>query len=141
MNPSPPPQTCRICGCTDEIACETPDGPCHWVEPDLCSACAGLQPVLALTPADIKALELAPEIGIKLNACTSFMLLGVLQLADRHPDLSDDSRATLRRFAGILETHVSKTDNLARLARAGWRKNDAPPKLSTLILPDGTRIT
>jgi hypothetical protein len=27
---------CRVCGCTDEEACE---GGCSWVEPDLCSAC------------------------------------------------------------------------------------------------------
>lgn len=29
---------CRVCGCTDDNACQ-PD-PCHWVEPNLCSACA-----------------------------------------------------------------------------------------------------
>lgn len=29
---------CRICGCTNQRACE---GGCHWIEPDLCSACAG----------------------------------------------------------------------------------------------------
>lgn len=29
--------TCRVCGCTDDRACE-PFG-CHWVEPELCSAC------------------------------------------------------------------------------------------------------
>ena len=28
--------SCRICGCTDDHACP---GGCHWVEPDLCSAC------------------------------------------------------------------------------------------------------
>lgn len=27
---------CRVCGCTDDIAC---DEGCSWVEPDLCSAC------------------------------------------------------------------------------------------------------
>lgn len=27
---------CRVCGCTDDQACE---GGCYWVEPDLCSAC------------------------------------------------------------------------------------------------------
>ncbi|CDZ67660.1 Hypothetical protein NGAL_HAMBI2605_59410 [Neorhizobium galegae bv. orientalis] len=32
---------CRQCGCTDEHACVTDGTPCHWVEPDLCSACAG----------------------------------------------------------------------------------------------------
>ncbi len=30
-------QKCRICGCTDNNAC---DGGCYWVEPDLCSRCA-----------------------------------------------------------------------------------------------------
>jgi ParB/RepB/Spo0J family partition protein len=29
---------CRACGCTDQSACY---GGCTWVEPDLCSACAG----------------------------------------------------------------------------------------------------
>lgn len=31
---------CRSCGCTNWAACQDWDGPCHWVEPDLCSACA-----------------------------------------------------------------------------------------------------
>ncbi|MCK9435726.1 MAG: hypothetical protein M0Q12_00795 [Synergistaceae bacterium] len=30
--------TCRVCGCTDNHACE---GGCYWVEEDLCSACEG----------------------------------------------------------------------------------------------------
>ena len=31
---------CRVCGCTEDNACETAEGdPCHWAEPDLCSAC------------------------------------------------------------------------------------------------------
>lgn len=34
-------RVCRVCGCTDSTPCQTPDGPCHWVEPDLCSACVG----------------------------------------------------------------------------------------------------
>lgn len=29
---------CRVCGCSNEDACE---GGCHWVEEDLCSACVG----------------------------------------------------------------------------------------------------
>lgn len=33
---------CRVCGCTDVHACIGDDGvPCHWVEDDLCSNCAG----------------------------------------------------------------------------------------------------
>ncbi|MFA5487349.1 MAG: hypothetical protein WDA05_04945 [Candidatus Methanomethylophilaceae archaeon] len=35
-----PERTCRICGCTEEHACETVCGACYWVEYDLCSACA-----------------------------------------------------------------------------------------------------
>lgn len=35
-----PERTCRGCGCTDANACVTDGQPCHWVEPDLCSACA-----------------------------------------------------------------------------------------------------
>jgi hypothetical protein len=31
---------CRVCGCTDNRACVDENGvPCHWIEPDLCSAC------------------------------------------------------------------------------------------------------
>lgn len=34
--------TCRRCGCTDDNACHDEHGNgCHWVEPNLCSACAG----------------------------------------------------------------------------------------------------
>ncbi len=35
-------QACRVCGCTDDdcSGCiERTGQPCHWVEPDLCSAC------------------------------------------------------------------------------------------------------
>jgi hypothetical protein len=34
-------QTCEVCGCTDSRACMTDQGPCFWVAPGLCSACAG----------------------------------------------------------------------------------------------------
>lgn len=37
---APDIRRCRGCGCTDRAACLTEDGPCHWVEPELCSACA-----------------------------------------------------------------------------------------------------
>ncbi len=32
-------RSCRVCGCTQDMACMTPEGPCYWVEYDLCSAC------------------------------------------------------------------------------------------------------
>lgn len=30
-------RSCRVCGCTDNRACF---GGCHWIGPDLCSACS-----------------------------------------------------------------------------------------------------
>jgi hypothetical protein len=36
-------RTCRVCGCTDDDCrqcIEKTGEPCHWVEEDLCSACA-----------------------------------------------------------------------------------------------------
>ena len=36
--------TCRVCGCTDDKPCHAEDGPCHWVEDDLCSVCAAAEP-------------------------------------------------------------------------------------------------
>ncbi len=35
----PGPQACRDCGCTQDRACVTDGVACHWVQPDLCSAC------------------------------------------------------------------------------------------------------
>jgi hypothetical protein len=47
-------RACRVCGCTDESACPTPDGNgCHWVGPDLCSQC-GPEPVGEAEPAGPK---------------------------------------------------------------------------------------
>jgi len=30
---------CKVCGCTDDNACITEEGHCHWVMKGLCSAC------------------------------------------------------------------------------------------------------
>ncbi len=43
--PAEKAEICRVCGCTNDRACVTPDGPCYWVEPDLCSACAARPPI------------------------------------------------------------------------------------------------
>jgi hypothetical protein len=32
-------RACVICGCTEQKACMTHEGPCHWVVDGLCSAC------------------------------------------------------------------------------------------------------
>lgn len=48
--------TCRVCGCTDVdcSGCIAKTGePCHWVEPDLCSACSPAAPFPDTRPKDI----------------------------------------------------------------------------------------
>ncbi len=32
-------RVCYVCGCDDEHACITPEGPCSWILDNLCSAC------------------------------------------------------------------------------------------------------
>lgn len=50
-------QACRVCGCTQEDACE---GGCWWVEEDLCSSCHGgayaLEPVALGVDLDVGEL-------------------------------------------------------------------------------------
>lgn len=52
-----PERACRVCGCPDEQACETADGPCRWVDDgrggNLCSACeAAKDHVVSMTQSD-----------------------------------------------------------------------------------------
>lgn len=42
---------CRVCNCTQDRACITLSGPCSWVAPDLCSACA--ERILKSRPGEI----------------------------------------------------------------------------------------
>lgn len=43
------PGICRVCGCTDHRAClDAKSLSCHWVEPDLCSACRDNPVAMAL---------------------------------------------------------------------------------------------
>ncbi|WEV72130.1 hypothetical protein [Bifidobacterium sp. ESL0790] len=48
---------CRVCGCDDLHACQWITGPCHWVEPDLCSACADKQNIDTINHFISKALN------------------------------------------------------------------------------------
>ena len=48
---------CRICHCTDAEACVTDDGPCHWIEADLCSACAGVAIAQEITEERLRQVE------------------------------------------------------------------------------------
>jgi len=55
-------RACRVCGCTDERAC--PDG-CHWVEPNLCSACVAEGTPWPMHPGRLPILDHAvPAAGV-----------------------------------------------------------------------------
>lgn len=62
-------QQCRVCGCTEELACthfSAPDGePCYWAEPDLCSACmdAGARVRSPKLPAALRDFQGGVEVG------------------------------------------------------------------------------
>lgn len=56
-------QRCRTCGCTQVSACA---GGCHWVEPDLCSACVRTPaPIAAAAPASVEP-TLEQRFGVHL---------------------------------------------------------------------------
>jgi hypothetical protein len=55
-----PERSCRVCGCTDLSACVDEDGPCCWVDEDLCSACQGRAE--KATAAAHSAIEAAAEL-------------------------------------------------------------------------------
>ena len=44
-----PEGRCRECGCVEWMACQTAEGPCYWVEPDLCSACGEARDFLSVS--------------------------------------------------------------------------------------------
>lgn len=48
---------CRWCGCTDEYGC---DVGCHWVEADVCSACAGFE-----LAARLEAMARVGEVSVR----------------------------------------------------------------------------
>lgn len=83
-------QRCRVCGCTADRACVDDDGPCWWVERDLCSACA--------TPAQIAVAALDQAV---LRAGE------VLEQAP--PRHHAEIRAAMRRFAAA-RTIVQRCD-------------------------------
>jgi PRTRC genetic system protein E len=66
-----PVRKCRVCGCTDNdcLQCVAKTGePCHWVEEDLCSACA---PAAEIKVTDTRASQHAEE-NIEVPSGDSF---------------------------------------------------------------------
>ncbi|MDR3510674.1 MAG: hypothetical protein P4L73_03510 [Caulobacteraceae bacterium] len=64
-------RACRVCGCTWFRACLTEDGPCWWVEDDLCSACD------RLGPAERLAVRRRRSSGIHAVLCVGLVLVGL----------------------------------------------------------------
>ena len=80
-------QKCRVCGCTDDRACVTEFGPCHWIAKDLCSACSPLKPVMDAIEKDLPP-EAAQEFGPIERVCLeqSMLLCGM----EEYPALVGD---------------------------------------------------
>lgn len=104
------PRRCRICGCTDDEACE---GGCSWVEEDLCSTCAdALDPFVHITDDVARRDALlhetidgilqeddAPAISILVSSGVAEEMRALrLELAITHLRLID---AEVRAFGGL----------------------------------------
>lgn len=69
LGPAQSANRCRRCGCTDTRACP---GRCWWVEPDLCSSCAPIDPGsgFALDPGRV---DLEDDLRVQLAALDDLM--------------------------------------------------------------------
>lgn len=117
---------CRVCGCTDEWACE---GGCYWVEEDLCSTCA---PVSLLDVLSLVELQVLGALSRRLKG-DSEIVVTVGDIA-RQVHVSRGAANTALRLAaaaGVLRTlshgsrgtriQVLRPDHLAVLASVAER--------------------
>lgn len=101
------PSHCLMCGCTDDHACTTPAGPCHWVavHPELglgvCSHCVAPRLEAAVRP-EVERFALAMEAHLAANDHKGgWRGLTVVQLFNRAVDELDElSRAHQDRDIG-----------------------------------------
>lgn len=148
---------CRICGCSETNACVRDGVPCHWVEPDLCSACAtATGPTtdagpeilaqtkhphgrrLQLDATDMLALQQMPALHFEIGPAPALDLLSALQLASRHPELPARLKHTLTEIGEGLQEYLSVTPNLAAIAAAGWDEHfDLPAEPERRIILPG----
>lgn len=139
-------QICEVCGCTEDRACLTTAGPCHWVRPGLCSACAGVDEMaLKLQPEDIEALLRLPPIRAQIDGFTALTLISAIQLACRHTNFRGQTREVVEDFARGLIERIGLTENIRAVCEAGWHaENDVPPEQperhAGLILPGDDRF-
>lgn len=70
---------CTYCQCTDDAACSTPAGPCHWVslDPPVCSnpACVALQQAAAAVPVYRESLSGALIDSARISVMAAIALL------------------------------------------------------------------
>jgi hypothetical protein len=97
---------CKYCGCTQERACI---GGCHWIDEErsVCSACLPLLPHDDLFPLYTAEILAADEIEVEVPLVTLTVLVGLVQLALRHPQIDQQGRAAqmARRFIESLADH------------------------------------
>jgi hypothetical protein len=124
-------QKCRICGCTQDRAC---DPPCEWVERDLCSGCV----IEALSrDADFCRLMLHP-VSIETDGQTAVQLVSVIQLACRHRQFDGPVKESMAGLARQIQAALSEvgTPALAWMLEVGWdRARDVPVEKPRIILP------
>jgi len=94
---------CRVCGCTDERACETPAGPCFWVEPDLCSGC-----LMSARLSDVVATRLAAIPGAGLDTACFIYALGCAFWEGVRASME----AAQQEEAAEIEHYAQQTSNL-----------------------------
>ncbi len=103
---------CRICGCTWDNACMTEEGPCHWVETDLCSACADKEPEAGIMveggAAEETEAQAEPEAktGNVVEMPQRFSELAVAKIDQELTDFRGDNKATaVSKFVASTLTH------------------------------------
>lgn len=112
--------TCKICGCTDKIAC--PDG-CAWVDAQhtLCSACLaqvdGEQLGQLVTEEMIPIAEAAVEVHLTLGQLLAVVL--AVQIAQRNPQCDAGSRELLGEVIEDFSQAFAPAPATAELIRRG----------------------
>jgi len=119
------PRTCRICGCTEEHACDQDDGnACHWIEPDLCSAC---QYSYTLTFSGVGiAFNVAEIVAVKGRFDTQQMR-AVTDMAIRLRYVSPEAaHAALMRKLGLrmLDLATEPTASFRDAPITGWSEGE-----------------
>lgn len=77
-----------------------------------------------LMAAEIRNIRARGPINVKVDQFAAFQLVGALQVAWRHPGLSDDMRDTIEQFGRGLQQAFDgpETPQLALTLEQGWNR-------------------